>query len=328
MTSRPSVVVYSEADLRQRVGCDQAALAAVSEAFTWWSKGRAEMPPVMHFDVAGHGDVDIKGAYVAGQDRFAVKIASGFFGNVDLGLPTGSGLMLVLSARTGFCEAVLLDNGYLTDLRTGLAGAVAAQHLAPAQIDTVGVVGSGTQARFQVEALRLVRSFRRLLVWSRQPSHAEAYRREMASRLGNEVEISCLTDLRRLAAESQCLITTTPARAPLLTARDLRPGMHITAVGADLPGKGELSPDLLGAADLLVCDARSQAERLGELQQLAQADGDRPSVAETVELGEILLGRHPGRRHADEISVCDLTGLGTQDTAIARFALSRLGPSP
>ena len=162
-----SVLVLTEPELRQCARIDATVLAAVEDAFTWLAEDRVMMPPIMHIEVAAApGDVDIKSAYVRGLDTFAVKIGSGFFGNSALGLPSSSAMMVVLSAQTGFCEAVLLDNGYLTDLRTGLAGAVAAKYLAPERVSTVGVIGAGAQARYQVRCLQLVRDFERIVVFA------------------------------------------------------------------------------------------------------------------------------------------------------------------
>jgi len=312
-----SVMVVEERELRDHVRLDATALEAVEPAFSWASTGRAMMPPIMHIDVAdGPGDVDIKSAYVAGLDSFAVKIASGFFGNAELGLPTGSGLMVVLSARTGFCEAVLLDNGYLTDVRTALAGAVAAKHLAPIQADTVGVVGTGVQARLQIEALRLVRDFSQVLVFGRTAERAATYCDEMGERL--QVAVTPIASVEEVVRRSQIVVTTTPSREPLIEAEWLHPGLHITAMGSDLPGKQELAANVLRAVDLLVCDSRSQAVRHGELQHLTERETHR-----AIELGEITSGGQPGRTDEASVSVCDLTGMGTQDTAIALFALER-----
>ena len=167
------VLVLTESELRACVGFDAESLRTIEDAFTWLSEGKVEMPPVMHIEVPEHhGDVDIKSACVRGLDHLAVKVASGFFDNPKLGLPSGGAMVVVLNAKTGFCEAVMLDNAYLTDLRTGLAGAVAARYLAPETVRTVGVLGSGAQARYQVRALRLVRDFERVLVSARARSSA------------------------------------------------------------------------------------------------------------------------------------------------------------
>ncbi len=297
---------------------DADALAVVEDAFTWLAQGKVTMPPVLHVDVeAGPGEVDIKTAYVDGLTSFAVKVASGFFGNAKLGLPTGSGMMIVLSAETGFCEAVLLDNGYLTDLRTALAGAVAAKHLAPDAVDAVGVIGAGVQARYQVEALQLVRDFNSVNVFARNRSQAEEYATDMRDRLEKPVVVS--ETPAALLAASQLVVTTTPAREPVLRSDWIHPGLHITAMGSDHPAKRELDPQILSSADVLVADRLSQSVRIGELR-----DADDSVTSRALELGEITSGAEPGRTDPEQVTVCDLTGLGVQDTAIATYALSRL----
>src|SRR5699024_480610 len=139
------------------------------------------------------------------------------------------------------------DNGYLTDVRTGLAGAVAARHLAPERVRTVGVLGSGAQARFQVEALQLVRKFDELLVWSQTAEHADQYAEEMAADLGLPVSV---TEAEEVVRNSQVVVTTTPARSPIVRREWLHPGLHITAMGSDSAGKNELEPQVLEAADV------------------------------------------------------------------------------
>jgi len=222
--------------------------------------------------------------------------------------------------RTGFPQAVLLDNGYLTDVRTGAAGALAARHLAGNAIETVGVVGSGVQARYQVRGIALVRSFRRLLVYGIVPEQVESYVEEMQAEL--EVEVLSTRSAEQVVRESDVVVTTTPSREPLLRADWLHPGVHITAMGSDGEGKQELFPRVFERADLIACDRKSQCFRLGELQH-ALAEGVVSTESPIVELGELTLGRHPGRESNDQITVCDLTGVGVQDTSIARLAFEK-----
>lgn len=306
-----SAIVLQERELRDCVGIDRPSLDCVAESFGWLHDGRAMVPPVAHIEAADrHGEVDIKTAYVRGVDRFAVKIASGFPGNAARGLPTGSGMMVVFSSETGFCEAVLLDNGYLTDLRTGLAGAVAADRLAPKAIGTVGIMGSGVQARYQLLSLALVRKIDRVMVWGRSQEHVSRYIEEMQLRHGLKIEIA--RSAEDLVRQSNLLITVTASRSPIVRAEWMRPGLHITAVGADFPGKQELDSEVLERADRLFCDRLDQCRRLGELQHWRS---DQPQNA--VELGSVIRGAAPGRQSDSEITVCDLTGVGVQDTAIA-----------
>lgn len=325
-----SVLILSEEELRRCVGSDEEALAAIEDAFTWLAEDKVTMPPIMHIAVSdNNGDVDIKSAYVSGLDHFAVKIASGFFDNPEMGLPSSSAMMVLLSAKTGICEALLLDNGYLTDLRTGLAGAVAARHLAPTDVTTVGIVGAGAQARYQLRCLRLVRDFERVLVSGRSPANVARYIEEMAAELGLEVREA--DGLEALVRESQLVVTTTQSREPLIEAEWLHPRLHVTAMGSDLAGKQELAVGVLARADRMVCDRKSQCFSMGELQH-AKARGLFNDASQIDELGWLTAGRAPGRRSEDEITVCDLTGTGVQDTAIAALALrkaraARLGSS-
>jgi ectoine utilization protein EutC len=316
-----TILILTESEIRRCAGIDEAALRAVADGFSRLSLGQASLPPILRIEIPdAPGEVDVKTAYLHGLEHFAVKVASGFFENPRLGLPSGSGLMLVISARTGFLEAVLLDNGYLTDVRTALAGALAARYLAPQNVETAGILGAGAQARYQARALKLVRDFRRLLVWARRPPAAAQYAAEMSAELG--VEVIPAPDLESLVRRSQVVVTTTPAQQPLLQAAWLHPRLHITAMGSDSEHKQELDPAIFRQAGLVACDERAQCFRLGELHHALQAgvlDRDAPLV----ELGELVSGQKPGRRDEAAISVCDLTGVGVQDTAIALLALQR-----
>ncbi len=228
-------------------------------------------------------------------------------------------MMVLLDSDTGFCKAVLLDNSYLTDLRTGLGGAVAARHLAPRVVGTVGVIGTGVQARYQVECLALVRDFTKVVVWGRSTDRAESYAREM--RDGHGLDVRVADSPSEVVAASQVVITATASERPLVMAEALHPGLHITAVGADFPGKQELDPHVLLRADKLVCDSLAQCRANGEIQHLLQG-GELPGEPDIIELGELTSGARAGRASDEEITVCDLTGTGVQDTAIANLAWS------
>ena len=299
------------------MGFEQPALDAVEAAFTHLAEGRAVVPPIMMIEVPGRGEVDVKSAFIDGLDAFAVKIASGFACNAERGLPTTGGLMVVVSSQTGFPEAVLMDGGYLTDLRTALAGAVAAKHLARSAIDCVAVMGTGGQARYQVRALALVRSFNRVLVYGRRREAAEACAADIASALDVEASAAGAEETVR---GGDIVITATATREPLVRAEWLKPGVHITAMGSDTPGKRELGPGVLRRADLIVCDLWTQASHFGELQASTEEGITSDDVHE---LGELTSGRVAGRTDDRQITICDLTGVGVQDTAIALYALDR-----
>lgn len=274
------------------------------------------MPAVINLDVpSGPGEFHIKTAHIDGVPHIAVKVASGFYDNPSKGLPSGSGLMALFDASTGLPAALLLDNGFLTDLRTGAAGAVAADVLARRSIESVGVIGAGLQARYQIRCLRGVREFRRIVVWSRTRAHLDAYCAEMRA---DGYDVTAASSAEDVCAVADILITTTPSRVPLLRSEWLRPGMHVTAVGSDSPGKQELDAACLRRADLVVVDRLAQCEAFGELASaLAVGLIERETV---VELGRILASRQLGRGSDDQITIADLTGVGFQDTAIASAA--------
>lgn len=315
----PEISILTEADLRAFVHLDLEIVDVVESAFRALTSGEVIMPPILSMDIpSANGEVDVKTAYIPGFDGFAIKVSPGFFDNPALGLPSLNGLMILFSAKTGLVEALLLDNGYLTDIRTAAAGAVAARHLAPKTVTTAGVFGTGVQARLQIEAARLVRPFERVVVWGRNPAHAEACAADIAAKLG--IEARAETDPAKLVAESQLVITTTPSREPLLRADWLHPGLHITAMGSDQPGKVEIDPAVFAEVAAYVPDRLSQCRIQGELRAAIEA-GTAPAEQVFGELGDVIAGKAPGRKSAGDITLADLTGTGAQDTAIATHAV-------
>lgn len=309
--------ILEEAALRAVV-TPPVAVRVMRAAFRADGGGRTRVPGVINLEVPAAGEFHIKTAYIEGVPYVAVKVASGFYGNPSRGLPSGSGLIALFDASTGFPTALLLDNGFLTDIRTGAAGAVAADVLARAAIDCVGVLGSGVQARWQVRCLRQVRPFTRIAAWSPTREHVEAYCRDMQA---EGLEATAARDAEEVCAAADVLITATPSRAPLVRGEWLREGMHVTAVGADAPGKQELDAECLRRADLLVVDRRPQCAAFGELAHALEAG--LPADRVHAELGEIVAGHRTGRTGDRQITIADLTGVGFQDTAIAAAAFVR-----
>ena len=315
------LLLLTERDLRQCVSVDRNSLRCVEAAFAALASGEATVPPPMALEVPErHGEVHIKSARIKSSDKMVVKLASGFFDNASKGLPTSSGLMVVMSSHTGFLEAVLLDNGYLTEMRTALAGAIAAKYMARQSVTTVGMIGVGSQARYQLRALTLVRQVDRVLACGRRPEAAEEYATEMSDELG--VDVKACADSETTVRESDVVVTTTPSRQPIVKADWIHPGVHITAVGSDGPDKQELDPAILARADHVVCDLISQCAFSGELHH-ALSGGFLNATYPLRELGQLVLEGRPIRRNDDEVTVCDLTGVGVQDAAIADYACQR-----
>ncbi|WP_251977892.1 cyclodeaminase [Salinicola avicenniae] len=311
--------LYHREQIQNVVTLDHAALAAVESGFRALGEGQVVQPPILSMAIEeANGEVDVKTAHIQGNARFAIKVSPGFFDNPKLGLPSLNGLMIVFSAKTGLVEAVLFDEGYLTDIRTALAGAIAAKHLSRTDSKRVTVLGAGLQAELQIAALKLVRNIDTLDVWARDVAKAEAYAARMQEQYGLTVAVH--TDIASACAGADIIVTTTPSRAPLLSGEHLREGVHVTAMGSDSPEKRELDTSVMERADHFVADTRAQSENNGELK--AYAAHEPPFTVN--ELGTVIAGDEPLRRRDSDITVCDLTGTGVQDTAIAGFALGRL----
>jgi ornithine cyclodeaminase len=315
---RDPITILTEADLRALVPLDAEAVDCIENAFHSLATKPVAMPPILRLDIPEHrGEVDVKTAYIPGLDCFAIKISPGFFGNPALGLPSTNGMMVVLSAQTGLVQALLLDNGYLTDVRTAAAGAVAAKYLARPDADVVAVLGAGMQAEMQLRALMQVRSLREVRVWARNTARAG----KMAARLDLGFPVIATATVAEAVRGADIVVTTTPAEQPILYAELAEPGQHITAMGSDAEHKNEIDPALVARA-FYVADRLEQTRRLGELHHAIAAGLVAPD-ATFPELGQIIAGQAPGRSSPDAITLADLTGTGIQDTAIAALALSR-----
>jgi ornithine cyclodeaminase len=315
------VILLSEADLRSCVALDLASIDAIEQAFVLLATAAVAMPPILRLDIPEHnGEVDVKTAYLPGLERFAIKVSPGFFDNPKLGLPSLNGMMMLLSARTGLLEALLLDNGYLTAVRTAAAGAVAARCLSREQSRSVALIGAGEQAALQLQALRLVRPIDEVRVWARDTQKAKAFSNGLARDSG--LAVTHCSSIDAALEGMDIAITCTPSREPLIEPRHLHPGLHITAMGSDAEHKNEISPQALAAVDCYVADRFSQTRVLGELHHALAAGTVRDDLA-LMELGQVLAGQQPGRVDATQVTLCDLTGTGAQDTAIANLAFER-----
>jgi len=312
------VLLLSEHEIRDLVGAADA-LPAVRDAFVRLARGEATLPGVINLDIPNSGaEVHVKSAHLQGSRFFTIKVASGSYANPERGLPVGSGIVLVFDAVTGFPRAVLFDNGYLTDLRTGAAGALAADLLARREVDRVGIIGVGTQARYQFAALLGVRKPERVIAFGRSEAKATAFAREMEKLHG--IRVLPAKTVEQAVRGSDVVITVTPSREPLVRAEWVLPGTHITAVGADGPDKQELDVEVLKKADKVVADRLDQCIRLGEIHHAIEAGALRPEDV-YAELGEIAAGLKRGRTSDQEITVADLTGVGVQDAALAELVV-------
>jgi ornithine cyclodeaminase len=315
--------IVEERELRKRIG-EELALAAVERAFRALAEESVVQPPPMGFDFEqAEGEVHVKGAYLKGAPIFAVKVASGFYRNPDRGLPMSSGLVLVFDATTGFPLLLLHDNAYLTELRTAAAGALAIRLLAPERIEKMAMIGTGSQARYQLRAIARLKRPARVSAWSPSSERRARYAEEMTGELG--IPVSAVSSAKEALEDADVVVTVTPARKPIVDASFVKPGATIVAVGSDGPDKQELEVEVLGRADKIIADKLSQCAKLGEIHHALET-GLLTEKDVYGELGDVVIGRLPGRE-GGELIVCDLTGVGAQDAALAEVVWRELGSS-
>jgi ornithine cyclodeaminase len=287
------------------------ALAAVEAGFRRLSAGEAQVMAVGHLAFPDPpGDCHVKGAWLTGDPVFVIKLATSFYRNPQLGLPTSNGFMAVVSAKTGDVQAILHDRGHLTDLRTAMAGVIAARAIAKPGSKVLGVVGAGVQAKLQADLIARVLGLEHTLIWARDTDRA----RQAAIEVGAQA-----VGLQELCGRADILITTTPSTTPIVTGEMVRPGARIVAVGADAPGKRELDVALTARAQLVV-DSRAQCVEHGEAGWAVRAG--LVAEADLIELGDVLA--RPRAFGPDQTVIADLTGVGVQDVQIAKLAWARL----
>jgi ornithine cyclodeaminase len=279
-----------------------AAIAAMREAVIAQSRGECDTPMPMHLDLAtgGGGEVHIKSGYRKGGRHFALKVAGTYATR-----PYGS--IVLVSVETGETVAYFDDGGYLTDLRTAAVSAMVTKELGRADT-SLGILGTGVQARLQAQLHAEVLTLSEVFVWGRNPERAAACAREVAVLLPG-ARVVAASSPAEVAAGARLIVTTTASRAPLLHAADIRPGTHISAVGADSPGKQELDAEILRRASLVLVDSLAQCERLGELQH---ALSEKPRA---IEIGAFCAA--PAAYDRGGVTVADFTGLGAEDLFIA-----------
>ncbi|MCU0851959.1 MAG: ornithine cyclodeaminase family protein [Thermoplasmata archaeon] len=320
MTENPRILVLTKDEIESILKLEDS-IEAVADGFMAYNSGRTVIPfPVAQLIPDHSGDIHIKPGYIKGYPTYTIKIASGFYDNPRQGLPSSNGMMLLFDSHTGVPLCFEVDHGFITDLRTAAAGAVAARALARKQVTQVGIIGTGTQARLQAEALSKVRDFQTLKVWGRNPARVEEYVRSMQGKI--PAKIVAVKYAEEAVAGSQVVVTTTMSTVPLVRAKWVEEGTHITAVGSDSPEKQELEAKVLGKADKVVVDSLKQCAQLGELHH-ALDEGILTEGDVHAELGEILLGKKAGRENDDEITVCDLTGIAVQDVVTSQLVYER-----
>lgn len=294
-------------------------VVAIEQSYIAVSNGLATLPPVGYLPLTQHnGDCHIKFGHLNNDHVFIVKIATGFYDNPKLGLPTSNGMMIAFSALTGEPVALLQDDGFLTDFRTAIGAAVATKLLSRPNAAKVLVVGAGIQAKEQILAHQKLLHDRALTfaVWARDAGKLEKFLQDLQE--AGCPAVSC-ANLQEGVAGADIILTTTPSRSPLIESEWVKDGTHITASGADAPGKAELDIALVKRADVRVADKIDQCLDHGEFA--GAYSRSLISNADCVELGKLLANTSLGRQTNHQITIADLTGLASQDIAAARTVL-------
>lgn len=298
-----------------------SVIGAVEEAYCTFSGGEVDQPPYMGIHLSTPGaEIDFKAGYSRESEIVSLKASSGGFRDNPArhGLPNGMGTVLVFEGQSGALTCVM-DGSLLTGFRTGAAGAVSVRALARPDARRVAVLGTGNQARMQIRAIREVMQIDQIHAWGRSPENVSTFAAEIEADYG--IPVSAEETAEAAVAQADVVVTTTRASGVVLRAGWLRPGTHVVAIGADQPGKQELDPELFRDARVVV-DSAVQCSEKGELQHaLAAGIVSGPDA----EIGEVLLGRKPGRESDEQITIFDSTGMAIQDntTAAALLRLAR-----
>jgi len=292
----------------------------VEKAFRAHGLGLVDMPAKSYLYFP-EGDLRSMPAYISGEgfDIAGVKSVNVHPKNPALKLPSVMAVIILNDPQTGFPLAIL-DGTYITGIRTGAAGAVAAKYLSRVESEVAGFVGCGAQARTQLACLLEVRKIRKIKIWQYDDDKAcaEDFKRRAKRAFGIETAVS--SNIDDVTRDADIVVTTTPSRFPLVNR--VSPGAHINAIGADAPGKQEIHPEILTKAKVVI-DDWTQAAHSGEINvPLRRKQIDKRNVY--ARLGDIVAGEKNGRTSAEEITLFDSTGLAIQDITCAFIAYQTL----
>jgi len=292
----------------------------MKQGFIDYSRGLAEIPPVGELIMEDPpGDVHIKYGYLRGGNHYVIKIASGFVRNNEFGIKAGQGMMLLFDIKTGQPSAIFIDEANLTDIRTGIAGAITSSELASKNVNEVLIVGTGVQARYQAKYICQEMDISKVIFWGRDDNKISKLANDIKL---NNVEIKIEKNLESAVRSSKLIITTTSAKSSLIVSEWVQPGTHITAVGSDTHDKCELDYNILAKANLIVADSIEQNILRGEIHQALKHDAI--NEADLIEIGEIFENPEKGRKNDHDITVADLTGVAVQDLVIAEAVFNTL----
>ena len=302
-----------------------ACVPLMAEALAARARGNAVQPLRTMLRLPdGSGLMATMPACVGTPAALGVKIVSVFPANAAAGRDSHQGAVLLVDSSSGVLLAVL-EAGSVTAIRTAAVSGVATDRLALPNADDLAILGAGVEAETHLAAIQAVRRLRRIRIWNRTPERAAQLVRLAAERYGLTAEVSATVEAAVRGASIVC--TTTASREPVLEGRWLAPGAHVNAVGSSTPNAREVDSELVRRSVLFVDARESALNEAGDLLT-PMAEGVIGADHIAAELGDVLIGRHPGRRTADEITLFKSLGLGIEDVAAARYIVAeaeRLG---
>lgn len=328
------VCFFDRAALEQRLKLSDV-LNAVDGVYRSKAQGKTVVWPTVTHQFEDRGAVmDIRSGYDRGSEVYGAKILGTFPNNEKLGLPPFSGILVAVDGETGLPKGIM-DASFITSMRTGSAAAVGARALARPESETLLVLGTGRQSLFMIgAALTAMPQIRK--VYCAEPMNAEAAKpyaaacgEKMRSMFGIDaggVSFIPVENLAESVGEADIIITITRATKPIIRREWVRPGTHLSCIGADMPGKEEVDPAILRDAVIYVDDVE-QCVHAGECE-LAIQGGFMTREHIAGQIGEVLLGTKPGRTNAEEITLFDATGLALLDLAVAKKVVDESGSDP
>ncbi|MBY3002105.1 ornithine cyclodeaminase family protein [Rhizobium leguminosarum] len=307
-------LLLTKNDVGRLIGMTEV-IGAVEEAYKAFSSDQVEQPDYIGIHLPSRrGEIDFKLGYYKVAEIISMKAHSGGFTNnpVEHGVPNSMGTVLLFDARS--CALIcIMDGSLITGLRTGAAGAVSVKALARKNARTIASIGTGNQARMQIRAINEILKVEEIHAWDRTHETSSKYKADIEREFG--IPVTVASSKKEAVERADILITTTRGKGPLVEAEWVKPGTHIVAIGTDQRGKQELDPELFRNAKIFV-DSLSQCTEKGETwHPLNKSIITKDDIHG--EIGEVLLGRKPGRESDNEITIFDSTGMAIQDNTTA-----------
>ena len=286
-------------------------IGTVEEAYKAFNSDQVDQPDYMSIHLPSpRGEIDFKLGYNKGNEMISMKASSGGFPNnpTEHGVPSGMGTILLFDART--CALIcVMDGSLITGLRTGAAGAVSVKALARKNAKKITSIGTGNQARMQIRAINEIMKIEEIHAWDHTAESTAKFKADIEREF--DIPVVIANSKQEAVEQADILITTTRGKGSVVEAGWVKPGTHIVAIGTDAKGKQEFDPEIFRNAKAVV-DSILQCTEKGEIQH-ALRENILTKDGIHAEIGEVLLGKKPGRESDEEITIFDSTGMAIQD---------------